>query len=108
MNFLSAPKNEQFIELIERLEHIKHYRPKKYEIYETDTHFLYIEINPEVDELIETETSVITNLVVHEAKETGFVVNNEENPMDIFICSETGVYSSDLVLLTVYINFVNK
>lgn len=103
MKFLSAPKNDQFIEYLE-------HGPKKYvhhEIYETETHFLYVEIDPEVDELIETETSIITNLVVHEAKELGFDVNNQENPMDIFF-TETDVYSSDLVLLTDYINFLNK
>lgn len=100
MKFLSAPKNEQFIKFRERCESKKY---ALYEIYETETHFLYIEINPEVDEIIETDTSIITNLVVHEAREFGFIVNNHETPVDIFYCTETEAYSSDLMLLADYI-----
>ena len=99
MKFLSAPKNEQFIEYKER------YDPAdNYELYETETHFLYVEIEPGVDELIETETCIVTNLVIHEALEFGFAVNNQDTPGDIFYCTKTEAYSSDLMLLAKYNN----
>lgn len=95
MKFLSAPKDEHFFEYQER-----YTPPEKFELYETDEHFLYIELDPEVDELIELDTGVVTNSVIHNAMEFGFAVSSEN---DVFYSAKHQAYSSDLLMLADYI-----
>ena len=97
MKFLSAPKNEQFIEYLQT----QAQSAEKFELYETDDHFLYVELDPEVDELIEIDTGVVINLVIHSSMEFGFAVSSEK---DVFYSAKHQAYSSDLLMLADYIN----